>query len=211
MAKIRQKINKTIRKRITKTKNEAENGAEKSEELSAPFFNDESDKEPLIKEENETEIDKEDLKSQTLAELAELALPYSNRSIETLKRISREELIYIITNKKDDYKAKEYGTLGSDTKDIIELFIEILNEHKIKTQGRELNALLCKILRKQDKKISEGLVKIGASGSIISYFLLFFIIIGLVIDATIGFDGLLSKFKRKDKENDTNAQENPKR
>ncbi|MDE6886172.1 MAG: hypothetical protein K2P17_03950 [Helicobacteraceae bacterium] len=211
MAKIRQKNNKLVRKRNTKAESGAENEAEKSETLETPIFNDEGDKEPLIKDENEQEFNTENLKNKTLAELAELAQPYSNRSIETLKRLSREELIYIITNKKDDFKSKEYGSLGSDTKDIIELFIEILNEHKIKHQGRELNALLCKILRKQDKKISEGLIKIGASGSIISYLLLSFIIIGLIIDATIGFDKFLSKLQKKNSENATESKENSKR
>ena len=145
---------------------------------------------------NETLSD-DNLKDLTLAELAELALPYSNRSIETLKRLKRDELYYIILNKRDDYKAKEYSNLTQDTKDVIELFIELLNDCKKKREGKDLNALLVKILRKQDKKINESLVKIGASGGIISYSLLIFVVIGCVIDAFVGFDNLIEKIKKR--------------
>ena len=100
-------------------------------------------------------------------------------------------------NKRDDYRAKEYSNLTQDTKDVIELFIELLNDCKKKREGRELNALLVKILRKQDKKINESLVKIGASGGIISYSLLIFVVIGCVIDAFIGFDNLIEKIKKR--------------
>lgn len=183
-------------KRTKKTNNETINETKKNDDEIIYIENDET---PLISDFNDDENLENDerLESLTLAELAELALPYSNRSIETLKRLKREELVYIITNKKDDYKAKEYSNLANDTKDIIELFIEILNDYKKKREGRELNALLVKILRKQDKKINETLVKIGASGGIISYCLLFVIVIGCFIDAFIGFDNLFEKIKKR--------------
>lgn len=191
------KIPKIIRKRVTKKQNEPQN---------EPIINEEEtnileiDETPLIQDENDNEILNEDsLKDLTLAELAEIAIKYSNRSIETLKRLKREELYYIILNKKDDFKAKEYSNLTQDTRDVIELFIELLNDCKKKREGKELNALLVKILRKQDKKINESLVKIGASGGIISYSLLIFVIVGCIIDAFIGFDNLVEKIKKKSK------------
>lgn len=158
----------------------------------------EIDETPLIADENDNQtLSDDNLKDLTLAELAEVALPYSNRSIETLKRLKREELYYIIHNKKDDFKTREYASLTQDTKDVIDLFIELLNDYKKKREGKDLNALLVKILRKQDKKINESLVKIGASGGIISYSLLIFVIIGCVIDAFIGFDNLIEKIKKR--------------
>lgn len=190
------KSRKVSRKRITKKNQEAISEAIKNDNDIIHIENDET---PLISDSDDDESLGNDaqLENYTLAELAELALPYSNRSIETLKRLKREELIYIITNKKDDYRAKEYSNLANDTKDIIELFIEILSDYKKKREGRELNALLVKILRKQDKKINESLVKIGASGGIISYSLFFVIIIGCFIDAFIGFDNLFEKIKKR--------------
>lgn len=189
------KIQKVVRKRITKKDHEAQNEAIKSEQDDNLL---EVDETPLITDERDIKIISDDnLKDLTLAELAELALPYSNRSIETLKRLKRDELYYIILNKKDDYKAKEYSNLSQDTKDVIELFIELLNDYKKRRKGRELNALLIKILRKQDKKINESLIKIGASGGIISYSLLLFVLIGCFIDAFIDFDELIEKIKKK--------------
>lgn len=189
------KIQKVVRKRITKKDHEAQNEAIKSEQDDNLL---EVDETPLITDERDIKIISDDnLKDLTLAELAELALPYSNRSIETLKRLKRDELYYIILNKKDDYKAKEYSNLSQDTKDVIELFIELLNDYKKRRKGRELNALLIKILRKQDKKINESLIKIGASGGIISYSLLLFVLIGCFIDAFIDFDDLIEKIKKK--------------
>ena len=189
------KSKKSTLKRVTKKQEETQNEPTiNEEETNIP----EVDETPLIMDENDNEtLSDDNLKDLTLAELAELALPYSNRSIETLKRLKRDELYYIILNKRDDYKAKEYSNLTQDTKDVIELFIELLNDCKKKREGRELNALLVKILRKQDKKINESLVKIGASGGIISYSLLIFVVIGCVIDAFIGFDNLIEKIKKR--------------
>lgn len=189
------KIQKVIRKRITRKDREAQNEAIKSEQDDNLL---EVDETPLITDERDIKIISDDnLKDLTLAELAELALPYSNRSIETLKRLKRDELYYIILNKKDDYKAKEYSNLSQDTKDVIELFIELLNDYKKRRKGRELNALLIKILRKQDKKINESLIKIGASGGIISYSLLLFVLVSCFIDAFIDFNDLIEKIKKK--------------
>ena len=191
----KKKIQKITRKRVTKKQEETQNEPTINEEETNIL---EVDETPLIADENDNEtLSDDNLKDLTLAELAELALPYSNRSIETLKRLKRDELYYIILNKRDDYKAKEYSNLTQDTKDVIELFIELLNDCKKKREGRELNALLVKILRKQDKKINESLVKIGASGGIISYSLLIFVVIGCVIDAFIGFDNLIEKIKKR--------------
>lgn len=191
----KKKIQKITRKRIVKKQDGAKSEPIESEQVNNLLEDNET---PLIADETDNEILSDDnLKDLTLAELAELALPYSNRSIETLKRLKRDELYYIILNKKDDFKTKEYSNLTQDTKDVIELFIELLNDCKKKREGRELNALLVKILRKQDKKINESLIKIGASGGIISYSLLFFVIIACFIDAFIGFDNIIEKIKKK--------------
>ena len=191
----KKKIQKITRKRVTKKQEETQNEPTINENETNIL---EVDETPLIMDENDNEtLSDDNLKDLTLAELAELALPYSNRSIETLKRLKRDELYYIILNKRDDYKAKEYSNLTQDTKDVIELFIELLNDCKKKREGKDLNALLVKILRKQDKKINESLVKIGASGGIISYSLLIFVVIGCVIDAFIGFDNLIEKIKKR--------------
>ena len=195
MKAIKKKSKKPTLKRVTKKQEETQNEPTTNEDEANIL---EVDETPLIVDENDNEtLSDDNLKDLTLAELAELAIPYSNRSIETLKRLKRDELYYIILNKRDDYKAKEYSNLTQDTKDVIELFIELLNDCKKKREGRELNALLVKILRKQDKKINESLVKIGASGGIISYSLLIFVVIGCVIDAFIGFDNLIEKIKKR--------------
>ena len=195
MAATKIKSKKTTLKRFTKKQEETQNEPITNEEETNIL---EVDETPLMMDENDNEtLSDDNLKDLTLAELAELALPYSNRSIETLKRLKRDELYYIILNKRDDYKAKEYSNLTQDTKDVIELFIELLNDCKKKREGKDLNALLVKILRKQDKKINESLVKIGASGGIISYSLLIFVVIGCVIDAFVGFDNLIEKIKKR--------------
>ena len=189
------KSKKPTLKRVTKKQDETQNEPTINEDEGNIL---EVDETPLIADENDNEtLSDDNLKDLTLAELAELAIPYSNRSIETLKRLKRDELYYIILNKRDDFKAKEYSNLTQDTKDVIELFIELLNDCKKKREGKDLNALLVKILRKQDKKINESLVKIGASGGIISYSLLIFVVIGCVIDAFVGFDNLIEKIKKR--------------
>ena len=122
----RKKIQKITRKRVTKKQEETQNEPITNEEETNIL---EVDETPLIVDENDNEtLSDDNLKDLTLAELAELAIPYSNRSIETLKRLKRDELYYIILNKRDDYKAKEYSNLTQDTKDVIELFIELLND-----------------------------------------------------------------------------------
>lgn len=196
---------KTKRLRIAKTINEAKSEDMKSETIASISDNlkniEDSEIRPLIEDNVEINDSPPNLTDKTLAELAELALPYSNRSIETLKRLKREELLYIVTNQKDDYKKSELGTLGSDTKDLIELTIEICNEIKIKRNGKPINAILLKVFRNQDKKISEGLVRVGASGGIIGYSLCFFTLICVFIDAFFGFDTLFKLSKKANKEN----------
>lgn len=204
-------LNKKPRGRKAKKQKETQNENTQNEisvdlfTINESFKND--DVEPLIQDTlNETfEQNPEILSDLTLAELAELALPYSNRSIETLKRLKREELIYIVTNQKDNYKTNEFNTIGNDTKDILELLIEILNEIKIKREGKPINAILLKVLRRQDKKISEGLVKAGASGGVVGYSLCFFTLICVFIDSFFGFDNIILLFKK-----DANKKENVK-
>lgn len=205
---------KTKRLRIAKTINEAKSEDMKSETISSISNNikniEDSEIRPLIEDNIEINDSPPNLTDKTLAELAELALPYSNRSIETLKRLKREELLYIVTNQKDDYKKSELGTLGSDTKDLIELTIEICNEIKIKRNGKPINAILLKVFRNQDKKISEGLVRVGASGGIIGYSLCFFTLICVFIDAFFGFDTLFKLSKKANKENIINKSDEKK-
>ena len=150
---------------------------------------------PLI-EELPPDMEGRPLGDLTLAELADLAQPFSHRSIETLKRLKREELIYIITQQKDDFNARENATLGNDVKDIIELFIEILQESKMKRCGKELNGLLVKIIRKQDRKIAEYAVRAGASGSAVGIIILCIAVLGLIVDALWGLDYIARLFEK---------------
>lgn len=154
---------------------------------------------PLINDDEPIQVD--NYNDMTLEALAELAHPFSNRSIETLKRLKRAELIYIIENQKDDYKKSNLSTIDNDTKDLIELFLEIMNDIKQKREGKPVNAVLQKILRNQSKKISETLVKIGASGGIIAYTLLFGVIILIIIDSTIGLFSIHKLFNKSKKVN----------
>ena len=198
MAKINQKIKKIARRGRPKRQPEAEIVENVSQET---LIENDTNEEPLISDsiDEKLESNPEILSDLTLEELANIAIRYSNRSIETLKRLKREELIYIITQQKDDYKVKEYASIGNDTKDLIELLIEVLSDIKHKREGKPLNAILLKVLRKQDKKIAEGLVKAGASGGMLGYSLCICVIILVFIDALLGFDKLVNLFVKKDK------------
>lgn len=198
-----------MRKRIAKKKNETKNAPSKSEKIELDNEAEQTEQEaPLIQESND-DLESENfdnLSSLTLEKLANLALPYSNRSSETLKRLKREELIYIITTQKDDYQRNEFTSLNNDTKDLIELFIEVMNDIKMKRDKKGINAILLKILRKQDKKISEGLVKVGASGSIFAYSLCFIVFVLVCVDSLFGFENIVKLFKseKNEKEHDNN-------
>lgn len=191
---------KSTRKSAANPINESQNETLASEVESADFIPElDAEDAPLIADDSPLDGESEtaQLDSLTLAELADIAIKFSNRGIETLKRLKREELYYIILNQKDDFKAREYGSLNQDSRDLIELLIDVLGDVKQKREGRPLNAVIVKIFRNQNKKLCELFVRAGASGSIVGYIVLFCATGALLIDAFCGFERVADFFKNK--------------
>lgn len=205
MAKARIKITKKPRSRSAKTQSENisvdKNVSYETLENEKQTNAENADFEPLIKEESPADSSDYSLSNLTLAELADLAKPFSNRSTETLKRLKREELIYIITNEKDDYAKTELSNLNRDSKDLIEVIISILSDIKEARGGGNLNALLVRIFRNQGNRISEAFIKLGVSGSIFGWIMCGFVCVLLVIDSVVGLQSI-SKIFKKQKTND---------
>ena len=145
------------------------------------------------------DIDSESLSNLTLAELAQLAKPYSNRNISTLQRLKREELIYIITHKKDDYERTELSNLNRDSKDFIEVCISVLSDIKQERGGGALNALLVRIFRNQGNRLAEGFVKLGVSGGIFGWVMCGGCVTLLIIDSIWGLSSLAKLFQKPKK------------
>lgn len=161
--------------------------------------------EPLIQDFDEVDAEGLSLSNLTLAELAELARPYSNRSETTLQRLKREELIYIITNKRDDYAKTELSNLNRDSKDLIEIIVSILEDIKQARGGGNLNALLVRIFRNQGNRLAEGFVKIGVSGGVFGWAMCGIVSTLLVVDSVWGLQSISKLFKKEKKERETQS------
>lgn len=155
--------------------------------------------EQLIKDFEESDAGSLSLSNLTLAELAELARPYSNRSETTLQRLKREELIYIITNKRDDYAKTELSNINRDSKDFLEVIISILTDIKEARGEGDLNALLVRIFRNQGNRVAEGFVKMGVSGGTFGWIMCIFVTFLLVVDAVFGLQSIPKIFKKEQK------------
>lgn len=212
MAKIRAKITKKPRNRKAKTQdeiiNDVDNVSHETLENETQTNAETADFEPIIKEENLIDSNNYSLNNLTLAELAEIAKPFSNRSTETLKRLKREELIYIITNEKDDYAKTELSNLNRDSKDLIEVIISILADIKEARGGGNLNALLVRIFRNQGNRISEAFIKLGVSGNIFGWIMCGFVCVLLIIDSVFGLQSISKIFKKQKKDNEKEPNNN---
>lgn len=212
MAKMRAKIIKKTRNRKAKTQdeiiNDVDNVSYETLESEKQTNTDSVDFEPIIKDEHLADSNTYSLNNLTLAELADLAKPFSNRSTETLKRLKREELIYIITNEKDDYAKTELSNLNRDSKDLIEVIISILADIKEARGGGNLNALLVRIFRNQGNRISEAFIKLGVSGSIFGWIMCGFVCVLLIIDSVFGLQSISKLFKKQKKDDETKPNSN---
>lgn len=199
MPRIRKKTQNLARNAKAKKQKEAESVEILNENQTEATESVESaESEPLIKENEEVDTAEIALSNLTLAELAELARPYSNRSETTLQRLKREELIYIITNKRDDYAKTELSNLNRDSKDLLEIIISILEDIKQARGGGNLNALLVRIFRNQGNRISEGFVKIGISGGVFGWVMCGIVSSLLIVDSVFGLQSISKIFKKKE-------------
>lgn len=188
---------KKARGRPKKTENESIN-----ENIENPFLE--------AEKEESTETDGENLSNLTLKELAILALPYSHRSITTLERLSRAELIKIIKDQKDD-SSREAKTLDNDLGDLLEVFIGVMGEIKQNRHEKPLNPLFIKLAKSQSRKLSELFIKIGVSGGILAWVVLFVAFCLIIFDALYDVKNLpnlfgSSKKNTKEGENDAHAE-----
>ena len=169
------------------------------------FDDSESDFNPLN---DSLESEGESLANLTLPELAQLAKPFSNRSLSTLQRLKREELYYIIHNQKDDYEKTELSTLNRDSKDFIEVIINILQDIKEARGGGNLNALLVRIFRNQGNRLAEGFVKLGISGGVFGWIMCGGVTALLIIDSVWGLSHIAKMFKKEQKTDNVKTQSN---
>lgn len=140
--------------------------------------------------------DEIDLSTATLAELAEIAEQYSDRSWETLRRLSRGELLDIIKNQCDNRDSSN-STLHKDADNLLKIFVELLDEIKKARENKPLNATLKRVFIGQNNKLTEFLVNANVKSGLISIVILVALSIALLFDSFVGFDTFAKKLKEK--------------
>ena len=203
MRKTTKKIIKRPRRAKAESVNESENVSyetfEKSLKNQDGADADIAGEPPLINDEPEPDSANINLGDLTIAELVQLARPYSNRAESTLMRLKREHLIWIIHNQRDDFEKTELSNLNRDSKDLIEIIISILNDIKEARGAGSVNALLLRILRNQGNRISEGFIKVGISGGMFGWIMCGFVFSLCIIDSVWGLQAISKIFKKGDK------------
>lgn len=137
-----------------------------------------------------------DLNKATLAELAEIAQHYSDRSYETLRRLTRGELLNIIKNESDS-RDKSYNGLDKDADNLLKMLVEILDEIKRARENTPLNPTLKRIFTSQNNKLTEVLVNANVKSGVISISILLILSLALFIDAFIGFSNIAKKIRER--------------
>lgn len=167
----------------------------------------EAQKSEVLQEESAEQFEKKtldsadfelDLNTATLAELAEIAQHYSDRSYETLRRLTRGELLNIIKNESDT-RDKSYNGLDKDADNLLKMFVEILDEIKRARESAPLNPTLKRIFISQNNKLTEVLVNANIKSGIISISILLILSLALFIDAFIGFNSIVKRIKERAK------------
>lgn len=140
--------------------------------------------------------DEIDLSTATLAELATIAEQYSDRSFETLRRLSRGELLEIIKNQADNRDSSN-STLHKDADNLLKVFVELLDEVKKAREQKPLNATLKRVFISQNNKLTEFLVNANVKSGVISISILIVLSIALLFDSFVGFDSFAKKLKER--------------
>lgn len=137
-----------------------------------------------------------DLNSATLAELAEIAQHYSDRSYETLRRLTRAELLAIIKNESDT-RDRAYQGLDRDADNLLKMTVELLDEVKRAREGKPLNPTLKRLFIAQNNKLTEVLVNANVKSGVISIIILLSLAFALFIDSFWGFSAIVEKLKKR--------------
>lgn len=140
--------------------------------------------------------DEIDLSVATLAELATIAEQYSDRSFETLRRLSRGELLEIIKNQADNRDSSN-STLHKDADNLLKVFVELLDEVKKAREQKPLNATLKRVFISQNNKLTEFLVNANVKSGVISISILIVLSVALLFDSFVGFDSFAKKLKER--------------
>lgn len=186
------KIKKIKVKRQAKTNEEPLNEPLKNDDSAQKIDSGTADSnEKKIIDSNNDEID---FNNATLAELAQIAQHYSDRSYETLRRLNRAELINIIKNKSDD-RDRTFNGLDRDSDNLLKMIVEILDEIKQARAAQPLNPTLKRIFISQNNKLTEVLINANIKSGLVSISILLIISITLLFDALFGFDVLAKKIK----------------
>lgn len=133
-------------------------------------------------------------------------LGYSKRSQSTLERLSKEELEFILKNKRDPEKDELSKDSLDASKEIVSGYIQVCEAVKSARCDEPLNKTFIKICQAQDKALCE-LVGASAKGKT-ALILLSIAMIALLIDACIGFDVIKERFAKKKINNETTNKPN---
>lgn len=147
-----------------------------------------------------------DFNNATLAELAEVAQHYSDRSYETLRRLNRAELINIIKNEADN-RDKGYNGLDKDADNLLKVFVELLDEIKRARENQPLNPTLKRVFINQNNKLTEFLINANIKSGTLSIFILIVLSGALLFDSFIGFSYITKYFKAKREAREAKAKE----
>lgn len=167
----------------------------KRKQESAPISEPQETQEPL---KQYVATDELDLSTATLAELATVAEQYSDRSYETLRRLSRGELLEIIKNQCDNREANaNSSTLHKDADNLLKVFVELLDEIKKARENKPLNATLKRVYISQNNKLTEFLVNANVKSGAVSIGILLVLSFALLFDSFVGFDSFAKKLKER--------------
>ncbi|WP_345984313.1 hypothetical protein WCX49_06660 [Sulfurimonas sp. HSL-1656] len=156
-------------------------------------------------EQHTSAFNRAELMEKTGAELAQLAAPYSDKKLSTLERMSKAKLCDIIMKggeeKGDDAPKARAARTESETEQIINMGLTVLEAFKQNRDGKPLNPLAREMFQKQaiialDEQVQQDRVNLNTASKV----MLFGAGAVVVIDGIFGLENspaLLSKLKNK--------------
>lgn len=146
-----------------------------------------------------------ELMEKTGAELAEMAAPYSTKKLSTLERMAKKDLCDIIMRggekKTEEGPKARAARTESETEQIINMGLSVLDAIKQSRDGKMLNPLAVDIFKKQavialDDQVAQDRVNLNTASKV----MLFGSAAVLLVDGIVGLHNsptLLSKMKKK--------------
>jgi hypothetical protein len=153
---------------------------------------------PFQDDGKETKLSRNELENYTIKQLVPLAKGKTHLKETTLSRLSKNELIDIILDIKDEPKSKARATRSeSESDQIINFALDVLNGIKQSRNGNEINPLAKEMFKKSavnkvDEARADGVIDNNKFNNVIMYASAG----ALIVDSLIGFENIPSFFEK---------------